>query len=137
MLWQGRVVYNAITVNFEFAQKAWEPSSKKIGGQAVSGAGVPEGFTRRRDELCTLTIVYYEHEWVSIRAWLVWAQDHQAAFAFRFDQSDPTTEYTVYLEAPQDEIKGKPSGEYPGMKEIEVVVRSTTATPFVVARYGT
>lgn len=134
------VVYNAITVPFSIPMRLWDPESKGHGGEGVSGAGIPESFEIRRDELVRLKLRFTESEWAAVRTWLIWAhRNRSTAFTFYFQRSPdlPVGGVSCYLETPKLTDSIKPTrGETKGTFEIDVTLRSTTGTPINVEAYS-
>ncbi|MDQ3273626.1 MAG: hypothetical protein M3Q39_00990 [Actinomycetota bacterium] len=132
-----KIVYNAVALLFTFPARPWGSGSVGIGaGKEESAAGVPSVWVTRREYPLRVPLRFYESEWPAVRAWLVWAMDGGGSFSFYPDQADATV-YTCYLKSPgpADEIQPV-RGEYPGMMELEVVLRRTTSAAVDFVFYG-
>lgn len=127
-----RIVWNGYTLQLRLPCQPWAPVSKGIGGHDTSGSGIPVAFQLRRDQMCQVTLRFYEAEWPGIEAWLAWAQSTAASFAFRLDGNDATSQHTCYLETPSmgDEIAPTRDDGTIGAYTIDVRLRDTSGTRF-------
>jgi hypothetical protein len=140
MKWIPKVRYfknGVTTLQLTLPQRLWTPVSTAVGGTGVSAAGVPESFVIRRDQSLDLRLVFRESEWPAVHAWLAWMQDTAGNCLF-FPNRAASTYYICYLESPKvgEEIRPE-RGDYPGIYEIAVRLRSTGTTdpPFDVRAY--
>jgi hypothetical protein len=135
-----QIVYNAgaTTVSLTLPMRLWDPTSRGVGGQNVSTAGIPEAFELRRDELVKVTLRFKETEWPNIRTFLVFQQRNpSSSFTFNF-QTSPlvAAPSAVYLEKPAmaEDISPK-RGDAKGTFEIDLVLRSVNSTSLHVQAF--
>jgi len=123
--WTPAVAYDVYYLRFSLPCRPWTPISRGIGGSEVSAAGVPAAYEVRRDRLQRVTLRVLEDEWEQVEAWLAWAQATAQPFKWRFDQDNPATEYTVYLDAPAmgDPIEPQRSADDGSVLEITIDLR--------------
>lgn len=133
--WVPKIIYGTgpTTLELTWPQKLWTPSSRPIGGSAVSDSGIPESFVIRRDQLCKVEIRFTEAEWLTMDEFLIWAQNANS-FDFWFDKDDEDTAYTCYLDDPRiGDGDVTPSREgYPYVFTIPLVLRTTDGSRFDV-----
>ena len=127
-----KIIWNGNTLQLRLPCQPWTPLSKGIGGTDTSGSGIPVSFQVRRDQMCQVTLRFFEAEWPLVEAWLAWAQATATAFTFYLDGNDPTSQHTCYLEAPAmgSEVLPTRDGETIGAYTIDVRLRDTSGTRF-------
>lgn len=133
-----RVSYGAGPTVFDFTlpMELWGYAGRHHGGRAVSGAGIPEVYTIRREHRVALTLRFTEGEWSDVEAWIRAVMESGATFDFRFDQDVVATEYEVYLEEPAPGSTWSPSrGEFPTELFVNVVLRNSADAAFDVQAY--
>ncbi len=136
MKWRPKIVYNAVTLNFSVSQRPWTPGEKRHGGYGVSGAGFPESYTQRRDQLVRVILRFYESEYAAVMTWLAWSQDNAGvAFSF-FPDRDVVQSYSVYLEEPiqgGEAVFPARDASFARVWEMPVTFRTTNAARFTTA----
>lgn len=127
-----KIVWNGNTLQLRLPCLPWAPVSNGIGGRDVSASGVPVAYQVRRDQMCQITLRFFEAEWANVGAWLEWAQSTAGSFTFRLDGNDPTSQHTCYLETPAmgAEILPARDGSNIGAYTLDVRIRDTTGTRF-------
>jgi len=108
----------------------WDPVDDSVGGARVGASGVGAAYVVRRDALVEVTVRYYEADWASLLALLVFGQTQQA---FRwFPDADEATSFLVYLDAPRPGTKTKPDRDanYPRAFKQTLVLRGAGTTPW-------
>lgn len=137
-----KIVYTnvtAVTVPFTIPMRLWEPvMTGAVAGMATSAAGIPETWRTRRDEKVVVKLRFKESEWAALATFLRWAHDTSGSFQFFFDATNTVTgsPVTVYLDKPTITDDVRPArGETKGTFELELTLRSTSATPINVRAY--
>lgn len=135
MKWQPKIVYGAgpTTINLSFGMKPYAPVSKTVGGYGVAASGATASYTQRRDQMMSAVLRFFASEWASLAAWIEWAQDNGGtAFNFWLDQSDASTNYSVYLDAPHATMPVQPTRDqsYLDVLELPITIRSSAGTRF-------
>src|SRR5689334_1590098 len=99
-----KIVYNAGVTTLTLTQSAtgWNTDKELIGGQSVSGAGIPETYIVRKQPIQKVTLKFTEAELAAVVAWLDFVIEAGSLGSFDFypDQTVVGTFYTCYLLKP-------------------------------------
>jgi len=127
LAWCPQIEWDGHLLRLSLPCRPWVPISRGVGGSEVSAAGVPAAYEIRRDRIQRITLRVYEDEWEQVEQWLEWAQRTALPFRWRFDQDDPSTAVTCYLEAPAmgDPIEPQRSADFGSVLEITIDLRYT------------
>jgi hypothetical protein len=105
----------------------WLPDEVYEGGERVSGAGVPNGYLLRTDDVCTVQIRFLETEWADVVSTFKWMMENKhIPFPFRFDWFNPATEYWCYLNSPKlgERLRPVRDPQYPRAMMITAELRA-------------
>lgn len=98
--WIPRIKYGTQTLDLSLPQKPWTLSPVGVGGYRVSAAGVPNSYLLRRDQRVEVELRATDAELPDVFGWIAFAQSPPFVTQFQFDQSNPATNYYVYLDSP-------------------------------------
>lgn len=113
----------------------WELRSGGVGGSALSVAGVPASYVLRTDRIAAVTLRATELEINALLATLEGIRASSESFVFAFDQTDPYTEYRVYLHTPlwPDEITPARDQSFLGVFTLDIELRTADGSQFLHA----
>lgn len=122
---------SAVDFQMSLPQLPWDFGSIPIGGSDVSGAGVPESFEIRKENLLHLTLRFTEAEWPSVERLVHHLQGSGTADLSPDRDDGAGATHTVYGSSPAMGEEVRPNrSEEPGILELPVTVRRTTDAVF-------
>jgi hypothetical protein len=125
-------------VELRHPMRPWQMLSRGVGSTAVSAAGIPETYVVRRDRVARVTLRLDEDELEAVIAYLEDWRDSGEAREFAFDQTEDSTEFEVYLDAPQwpEAIEPQRQAGYLPLFEIALELRTEDGDPFDLSWSG-
>lgn len=133
-----RWVYNdgsSVDYTLALPQRPWSFGSLGHGAMGVTASGIPAGYEVRRDYTLDLGLRFPETEWPDVERLVRHLQRARPATLY-LDSENEQAAHTVYGEAP---AMGEPirprRGTEPSTLELDVTVRSATATIFTEAYF--
>ncbi len=124
---RSRFLYDVTDWSTKLPVRAWGRVTPTVGGHRISAAGTPASYIVRRDHILLVPLRFFETEWIDVHALIAWGQSGELLTWYP-DALDVATFFSVYLHSPAagEDIKPSRDGQYPGMLEITIGLRSTT-----------
>lgn len=138
---RSRFVYGAsgseIDWETSLSVRPWDRRVDSVGGQRISGAGIPASYIVRKDHILTFTIRFYESEWEEVEALVDWGQQSELMEWFP-DALEESVSFDVWLHNPMAGEPLEPTRvpDFPGMMEVTISIRSSDASAWVIQYYA-
>ena len=127
---------NLSTLSLRWPMSMWEPADDGVGGSATAASGIQEAYHIRRDRVVSLDLRVEEDELPSVRDFIRWARSSGHAFRFRFEQTDPATEYDCLLESSRWEdgsrVTYSRDPEYSRLFRVPLDIRTERGVPLAI-----